>query len=72
MSALSFGFGVLSGIVLTLVTLVIWVRKHAVQDTKRATAWHEEANKLLEERNRISRRQLEIMEAQHASAAVKS
>lgn len=55
--------------VLTLASLMIWVRRSAVKDKAQALAWQQQANDLLEERNRISRRQLEIMEAQHASAA---
>lgn len=62
MSWLAFGFGVLAGIALTLTVLLIYVRKSAVKGHEEARSYNERSLEALLERNRISQRQLELME----------
>ena len=57
----AFTIGLLLGIVLAFVWFSLLVRDSSLKKTKSVLEFQERANQLLEERNEISRQQLEVM-----------
>jgi hypothetical protein len=57
----AFTIGLLLGIVLAFVWFSLLLRDSSLKKTKSVLEFQERANQLLEERNEISRQQLEVM-----------